>query len=53
MCEAREDYDLAASRLAWACDCGCELTREQLAAVVWLRQQRDDSLAAMEALRAS
>jgi hypothetical protein len=53
LCEAREDYDLAVSRLAWACDCGCDRVGEQLRAIAWLRQQCKDSFAAMEALRAS
>jgi hypothetical protein len=53
LCEASEDFDLAASRLAWACDCGCELIGDQLTAVVWLGQQCDDSRAVLEALRAS
>ena len=53
LCEAREDYDLAVSRLAWACDCGCQRVGEQIAAFSWLRQQCQESFAAMEALRAS
>jgi len=53
LCEAREDYDLAASRFAWAGACGCEFVGEQLDALVWLGGQCEQSRAVMEALRAS
>jgi hypothetical protein len=53
LCEAREDYDLAVSRLAWACDCGCERIGDQVRALAWLRQQCQQSFAIMAALGAS
>ena len=49
--EAVEDYDLALARLAWACACCCPIQGTQAEAVDWHRQQIDETLAAMEALR--
>ena len=51
--EAAEIYELAVSRLAWARDCGCELSGEQIRAIEWLCQDCDQTRTLMEALRAS
>ena len=49
--EAVEDYDLALARLAWASDCCCQIQGDQAEAVAWHRNQCDETLAAIEAMR--
>lgn len=44
---AVEDYDLAYSRFAWVSAARCVLGEEQLAAIAWHAQQREDTQALM------